>query len=257
MSTSEVLQALQERNADELSRFSEVLLDATSEVQPVWFSKPYDDFFWHCATTIPNWLPRVVAACATTEGSGAHALLKIWSGVDFHREAEDGILRHAKDEATHAQLFVQLARLAFEQNFESDYLDTVQQSLCPITELDIVKSDRRVAEQMLIDYLIQLNIVEIRTRHHLRLLAPMYYSLAPACNKGRVERILNGLARDETSHIGYTAKLIDDWANDCNMERLKSLYKCRLHDYNQHTLEHCDVAKHDYGQGRFAALFND
>jgi hypothetical protein len=197
----------------------------------------------------------VVAACATTENSGAHSLLSIWSGVDYHQEAEDGLIKHAKDEAGHARLFVQLARLCFPANFAPGSLDTLERGLVPIRRDELKKSNCQVPPALLIDYIMQLNIVEIRTRLHLQLLAPMYHALAPAENRSRVEKILNGLARDETSHVSYTAKLIDEWARDEDIERLTGIYVCRLQDYNQHTLDHCDAAKHDYGQGRFPALF--
>jgi hypothetical protein len=253
----EVLGAIRDRTGEDLPRYSQIFRKAADSVAPVHFRKEYDQFFWHCATTIPNWLPRVVAACASTESNGAHSLLDIWKKVNFHKEAEQGLLRHAKDEAGHARLFVKLASLAFEENFAPSSLEALRNSLIPLDKDEIAKSSNIIEERMLIDYLIQLNIVEIRTRHHLHLLAPMYYSLTPTPNKHKTEKILIGLQRDELSHITYTAKLIDDWMQDNDVEKYKSIYMCRLQNYNEHTLEHCDVAKFDYGQGRFPALFND
>jgi hypothetical protein len=253
---NEVLNSIRERADDDLPYFSQIFLNAAAKVELVHFTKPYEEFFWHCATTIPNWLPRVVAACATTEGNGAHGLLDIWSRVEGHPAAEAGLLQHAKDEAAHARLFVKLAQLAFPENYAEDSLDTLAESLRPITKALIVKSTGpKISERMLLDYMTQLNIVEIRTRYHLHLLAPMYYSLAPNNKKTQVEKILSGLARDELSHICYTARVIDDYARDQNIERMTGVYMCRMHNYNEHTLEHCDAAKHDYGQGKYPMLF--
>ena len=253
---AEVLDSIKTRANSDLPRFSSLFLGSTKEVEPVYFTKPYEDFFWQCATTIPNWLPRVVAACASTEGKGAHALLAIWSRVSGHRTAEAGLLQHAKDEAAHARLFVQLARLAFPENYETGSLDELEQSLQPVTRDILVKSDRDpVSDRMLIDYMMQLNIVEIRTRLHLRMLAPMYYALTPSDKKPRVERILAALERDEMSHITYTACVIEDWASNHDTEHLAGVYTCRLQNYNEHTLDHCDAAKNDYGQGRCPMLF--
>ncbi len=250
-----VLDAVRERAGDDLPFYSQIFLKATKRIEPVHFTKPYEDFFWHCATTIPNWLPRVVAACATTEGRGAHGLLDIWARATGHEDAEAGLLQHAKDEAAHARLFVKLARLSFSPNYEAGTLDNLARSLRPITHDMIVKSANQMSERMLIDYMIQLNIVEIRTRFHLHLLAPMYHSLTPSENKGSVERILSGLARDELTHISYTAKVLNDYASQGELDRLAGVYMCRMQNYNAHTLEHCDSAKHDYGQGKYPMLF--
>ena len=168
----DVLTSVQSRLDHECPRYAHILKRSMKEIEPVYFRPAYAEFFWNCAEHIPNWLPRVVAACATTEGSGAHSLLKIWSGVSHHKQAEDGLLRHAQDEAGHARLFMQLARLCFEENFTSGSLDELEKSLRPIRKSDLVKSTEAVSENMLLDYLMQLNIVEIRTRLHLQLLCP-------------------------------------------------------------------------------------
>jgi hypothetical protein len=151
---------------------------------------------------------------------------------------------------------VKLARLAFHENYDSQYLDDLERSLRPIVPGIIRKSEGDgISERMLLDYMMQLNIVEIRTRFHLHLLAPMYYNLTPHENKPAVERILSGLARDELSHICYTAKVIDDYGRGKDAERVAGVYMCRMHNYNQHTLDHCDAAKNDYGQGKYPMLF--
>jgi len=110
---------------------------------------------------------------------------------------------------------------------------------------------------MLIDYMMQLNIVEMRTLHHLKIMAPMYYELCPTENREKVRRILESLERDESRHIAYTAEIIDEWYEKENDDigRLTDVFICRLVGYNQHTLDHCDDAKNDYGQGRYLSLF--
>src|SRR5262249_38057126 len=157
----EVLDAIRERANADLPFFSDIFLSATARIEPVHFKKPYEDFFWHCATTIPNWLPRVVAASATTEGRGAHGLLDIWSRIHCHDRAEAGVLQHAKDEAAHARLFVKLARFAFADNYEPESLKFLEQSLRPLSKDLIVKSTNPMSELMMVDYMTQLNIVEI------------------------------------------------------------------------------------------------
>ena len=253
---NEVIRSVQACLDDECTNYVDIIMRASKQIPPVFFTSTYKDFLWHCAASIPNWLPKVVVACANTEGHGAHELLKIWSSVNFHAEAESGLLHHARDEAGHAKLFVKLAKLVFAENFATDSLDQLENSLRPIVSADLHKTSDIISESMLIDYLMQLNIVEIRTRHHLHILAPMYYALAPQNNKRKVEQILNGLSVDETSHVVYTARLINGFASKTDMDRLAGVYACRLQNYNQHTLDHSDYTKNNYGQGEFPALFN-
>src|SRR5580693_3293131 len=113
----EVLRSVQACLDDDCANYADILMRASKEVPPVFFTRSYKDFLWHCAASIPNWLAKVVVASANNEGSGAHALLKIWSSVNFHSEAEDGLLHHARDEAGHAKLFVKLAKLIFTEHF--------------------------------------------------------------------------------------------------------------------------------------------
>jgi hypothetical protein len=252
-----LLDEIKARTGSDLSSYSEIYSKAVKESSPVFLSKEYEQFFWQCALTIPNWLPRVVAACAVTEGNGAHALLDIWSRVHGDPEAEDGLLQHAKDEAAHARLFLKLARLAFDENYPNGNLDDIEQSLRPIERDNIKKDDSRpaVSEQMIIDYMMQLNIVEIRTRKHLQMMAPMYFNLAPVRNRPQVEKILHGLERDEMTHIAYTASVIDRYASGRDRSRLCGVFCCRMDNYNQHTIDHCNAAKNDYGQGKIPMLF--
>ena len=128
MSIEGILDEIKEHTGEELPFYSAIFRRTANDVPPVFLSKEYESFFWQCATSIPNWLPRVVAACAVTEGR-AYALLGIWSRVHGHQLAEDGLLSHAKDEAAHARLFVKLARLAFDGNYTGGNLDDVESSL--------------------------------------------------------------------------------------------------------------------------------
>jgi hypothetical protein len=241
---------------DDLPRYRRILSAATRQVEPIHFQPVYGDFFWHCATTIPGWLPRVVVACAQTENSGSGALLEIWAQVDFAQEAECGLLDHAKDEARHSFMFLDLAQSVFGHCYQDQDLDSVRESLIKFSDRQLIKSENRINEIMLLDYLIQLNIVESRTRTHLSFLSPAYYGLAKSNQKLHVERLLNVLHGDEGKHIGYTAKLIDSMVDDRNIDQVTGVFACRLGDYNQHTLDHCDDAKNDYGQGRFPAFFD-
>lgn len=228
-----------------LDRFDQIYTRALKKMgSPVFFEPRYENHMWECASNIPNWLPRVLTACATTESSGSRALLDIWKRVQGHKKAEEGLLRHARDEAGHAQFFVRLAHLVFPESYDQGYLSEVQNCLHNMKKSDLSKSDKNiVSDRLLIDYLIQLNIVEMRTRFHLLKLAPMFFSLADQSAKPKVENYLNLLARDELHHISYTAELIDEWAKDDDIDRLVDVYACRLQCYHQHTLDQVEEMK--------------
>jgi len=253
---NDFLEAARSRSNSDLSAYTDVVKEAMGDVPPVFFRPSYGDFFSHCATTIRGWMPRVVVACAQTENSGSKALFSIWQRTK-HQEASVGLLRHARDEERHSHLFLELAEAAFGKFFLDGFLSEIKSAFSTIGR-DIQKATADfIDEPMLFDCLMQLNIVEVRTRLHLQFLAPAYYALTPPEKKSRVGNILTALASDEDRHITYTAELLDNWIREGNASRAAALYACRLQDYNRHTLEHCDSAKHDYGQGKFPALFVD
>lgn len=254
---SEIAGAAEGRAGRALPVYRCIFETCTRNFQPAFFSTDYGNFFWHCATTIPNWLPRVVLACAQSEGHGAHELLKIASQVHTHEKAATALIRHAKDEAGHSKLFLKLAEYCFPNSYAPGAVSAVRRSIAPIDAHGLQKSRRRISKRMLLDYLMQLNIVEIRTRLHLHLLAPMYFQLCPDEKKPLTEKILNALAFDETSHVAYTAEFINDWIDQerDDLDRMVGVFACRLEGYHEHTLEHSDPNLNDYGQGHFAALF--
>jgi hypothetical protein len=146
--------------------------------------------------------------------------------------------------------------LAFKDSYSTGNLDDLEASLQPIKDVNIVKSNQNiVSDRMLVDYMMQLNIVEMRTRKNLLMMAPMYYQLTPKENQSSVERILKSLERDEMSHISYTARVIESYASQKTVDSFGCIYMCRMQNYNDHTIEHCDASKHDYGQGRIPMLF--
>jgi len=154
-------------------------------------------------------------------------------------------------------MFVELGRLAFAKAYDANVLDAVEECLSRSPKNINKNTSCLISEETLIDYVVQLNIVEIRTRLHLHFLAPVYYACAPPNARIKVESILRSLARDEASHVSYTAGLIDSWAQTGDRKKLAELYSLRLSDYNEHTIAHCDKAIHDYGQGLLPDLIGD
>jgi uncharacterized ferritin-like protein (DUF455 family) len=111
-----------------------------------------------------------------------------------------------------------------------------------------------VAEDELIDHLVQMNMGEIRTRVHVALMAPILNALAADADREQVVRILNTLLSDEVRHIAYTARFIEKWSAGSTATAVAALYSRRLRDFNQVTIDQTETAWRMYGQGIFPRL---
>jgi hypothetical protein len=250
----DVLQAAREHLQEGLPFYSDSLRAAFAEVQPVFTRERYAELFWHCATRVPGWIARVVLANGRAEGEGSEKLLWLWREVDYNRHVEDQVLAHARDESRHSRIFVRLTERAFPGVFPGDQLERFEAALPDVRRCPHEKAPTRIPEQHLIDNLVQMNIGEIRTRLHMHLFAPVIYALAPDEHKLAVRRLLEGLVRDEVRHIGYTAKLMETWAEEDSGKLIRRLYRGRLHAFNRITVEQTESAILNYGQGRFPDL---
>lgn len=251
-SINEILFQLKDFNDNDLSQFSFIATSSFEKVTPV-FTKPrYVDFFWHCASTVPGWIDQVVLANAEAESQGSKKLLDLWKSTVVNKAIEDAILFHAKDESRHSHLFVKLTSVAFGRNEEE--LRGIRNGLTRITSADLKKDESTVSDDVLIDNLIQMNMGEIRTLIHMHFLGPIIFAMTPKANKDKVFNILQGLAKDEIVHIGYTSKLIEDWCSDGNYQLAKEIYNRRLLDFHLLTIQQTETAVKQYGDNRFPDL---
>jgi hypothetical protein len=240
-------------NAD-LPIYSDSLTAAFSECDPVFTRDGYCDFFWHCASTVPGWLAQVILANAEAESQGSAKLLKLWERVDYNAVVEKEILIHGKDESRHSRLFLDLVQLSFPGVADEAFIAGLRSSLPDIRKREYAKTGTVLAETALIDALVQMNIAEIRTRIHIELFAPLIYGLTPAENRESCVRILRGLARDEVRHVGYTARLMEQWAQAGSSNLIRELYTRRLRDFHAITIAQTEGAVRAFGQGRFPEL---
>lgn len=250
----DVLEAIREYLDEDLPHYTDSLVSAFAYSDPVFTRKRYGEFFWHCASTVPGWLAQVVMANAQAESEGSTKLLSLWQSVHYNDVVEDRILFHAKDESRHSRLFLELVQLAFPNSIDQTLIAHWKTKLPDIRRQSFQKSAQPIPEDQLIDHLVQMNIGEIRTRIHMYLLAPVIHAFTPAENKSRVEKILQGLVLDEVRHIGYTARLMEQWSQTGDAERVRNLYKERLWDFHLITIEQTENTVRQYGQGRFPDL---
>jgi tRNA isopentenyl-2-thiomethyl-A-37 hydroxylase MiaE len=250
----EMVEAIEDCCDRDFPLYAEALHKAFAESDPVFARERYSQFFWHCASTVPGWLGSVIIANASAEGDGSRKLLRLWESVTYNVDVEKQILGHARDEARHSHVFVRLADIAFPMLFPRRYLDEFELSLPSIGGGRRKQENRQVSEEVLVDHLVQMNIGEIRTRTHMHLIGPVICGFAPPEHKDEVERRVFGLLRDEVRHIGYTACLIEQWAEEGDVPLIQSLYARRAADFNEITIRQTEPAIRKFGQGRFPDL---
>lgn len=238
----------------DLPNFSDCVRSAFQSVDAVFARSRYTEFFFHCASTIPGWLPRVVMANADAESQGSEKLFSLWQGSSLNPEISKDVLIHAKDESRHSRVFVSLVDDAFPNSFPADGLQSKRAALFRIT-LELL-NQKRVAQDTdyLMDHLAQMNMGEIRTRIHMLLLAPVIHAFAPADAKERVRNVLEGLVTDEIRHISYTARFLEAWCRSGDRARVTKLYARRLKDFHRVTIDQTEASVRAYGAGRYPDL---
>lgn len=253
-SPSRLMKAVRTLLDDDLPNYTDSLTAAFAECDAVFTRPGYCDFFYHCASTVPGWLTQVMLANAEAESHGSAKLLKLWERVNYNAVVEKQIMVHGKDESRHSRLFLDLAQLALPGTVDESFVAELRSSLPDIRRRVHAKAGTPLHESALIDALVQMNIAEIRTRIHLEFFAPLIQDLTPVDDRETSGRILRGLARDEVRHIGYTAGLMEEWAQTGSAEFIRDLYARRLHDFNAMTVAQTEGAVRAFGQGQFPDL---
>ena len=103
------------------------------------------------------------------------------------------------------------------------------------------------ASAVTLDDLIQMNIAEIRTLVHHLLQRPMLLAYCAPERRHRLALLHDRLRFDEARHIGYTAALIEEFAQRGKAGAVKRLMQERMSDFNAITNE-------DLGRGAFEPL---
>ena len=244
---------LRQHAQHDLPLYSSALRNAFLKIDPVFVREDYAKFFFHCASTVPGWIQRVVLANGKGESEGSERLLRLWQGIDYNDGVAREVMAHARDESRHARMFVHITQAAFPSFVAEDELHRFANSLPDVRTMEPSKA-AAIPENHLIDHLVQMNIGEIRTRLHMHLFAPIVCYLAPEENKPLLRNAFGVLAADEMHHIGYTARLMEAWAENGNAQLIEKLYLGRLNTFNKITVEHTKYAMQRYGQGQFPEL---
>ena len=86
-----------------------------------------------------------------------------------------------------------------------------------------------------------MNIGEIRTRIHQLLLRPVVILHSPPDKHTKLNRILDSLLVDETQHVSYTARLIEQGCAEGLEYFIHEVTAKRLEQFNQITLKEVGI----------------
>jgi len=232
---TDTINALRERGTEALPHY-EAALRAACEAYPppfgqAWYGEKYRQF-----ASDPSWLASSLIANAEKEGEGSRKLWELVSRTSDPTIAES-IRKHAIDESRHALLYVAMCELVFPGALEGDvksYADGLSPRYSP---RQYPSPAEKSSPEVVLDELIQMNIGEIRTRIHQLLMRPVITAYCPLDSQGRLKKILDSLLDDETKHIQYTARLIEDAAVFHGYSDIVlSTARQRLKDFNELTL---------------------
>ena len=196
----------------------------------------------------PDWAALSLLTAAQSEGEGARHLWDM-AACTTDPNIAGQMQQHAIDEARHSRGYVTLFGLIFPEAAD-DELRLRLRGLSPGYTEDsplVATAGSPYAYPATVDELIQMNIAEIRTRIYHLLQRPVlldHYCITT--QRARVRQILDWLLVDETRHIAYTARLIEDAVQELGNERITDLMRERIRDFNE-------LTEDEIGRGTLAA----
>ncbi len=196
-----------------------------------WYGERY-----RSAAMDPGWFARSLIANAEKEGEGSKKLWALAARTPDSRIAE-AVRLHAIDESRHAMLYVTMCNLTFPDAMDNE-VKTYAEEISPRYSVkDYPPAAPKATWESVTDELIQMNIGEIRTRIHQLLLRPVISVYCTDENRVRLQRLLDSLLHDETRHVQYTARLIEEKARDGHGTLVATTTKRRVREFNEITLE--------------------
>ncbi|EUC00650.1 hypothetical protein PMI07_003936 [Rhizobium sp. CF080] len=232
---NQTIDALREVGTPPLITYERALVLACLREPPPFGMKPYGDAYRAVAFD-PNWLAETLIANALAEGDGSSRLRDLAASTS-KGPSRALVKEHSIDEARHARWYIAITELVFPGSIPAS-LRVELHSLIPFyEEIDFLSARKNsaFAHDITIDDLIQMNIAEIRTRIHQLIQRPILLAYAPLESQSRLIRLLDVLICDETKHIAYTAKMIDELSKDFGPDDTVELFSQRMRDFNKIT----------------------
>ena len=240
----DVMRYLCDYTNDSLNGFAGLLKESFADISPIFTHKEYAYTFWDCTSTMPGWLAELIIGNACVEMDGGVKLSCLAQQASFHEEANHKLSLHSQDEKRHSHLYIKIAELAFPHLFSQSQRSSIDDDISSIkTNTSTYKTDFN--KDILIDAIIQINMIEMRTWTNIKLLTPLIFAFSPEHNRLHIKRLLTSLIKDEVRHISYTAKFIDTWLKNNERNYVESVYKKRLKQFNEMTIKETNIQKHE------------
>jgi hypothetical protein len=227
--------------------YRDALIVACRKAPPPFGTKNYEKIYRDVAKD-PNWMAVSLIQNAQGEGEGSGHLWDLAACTPDVRVAAQ-IKAHAIDESRHAKAYLAMLDLTFPDAVDNESR-TQLASLSPgYTQRSPLESHEGspYASAITLDDLIQMNIAEIRTLVHHLLQRPMLLAYCAPERRHRLALLHDRLRLDEARHIGYTAGLIEEFAQRGEADAVSRLMQERMSDFNAITNE-------DLGRGAFEPL---
>lgn len=187
-----------------------------------------------------DWFANSLVANAALEGYGATQIWKFSNRVASDEYAA-AVRQHARDESRHSTLFIAMLRMVFPGATIDEDTETALAGMQPrfaLKEPPVAKRPEAelMSGDLLLDELIQVHITEIRALVLQYLLRSALLAYARPPHDHRLERMSARLIRDESRHIGYTARIFEKEAREGSREFLFDAFHSRLRDFNDLTM---------------------
>lgn len=228
------ISALKEYGVEPLPAYEDALTTSCNLSPPPYGMEWYGAKYRNVAAD-PSWLANSLIMNAAKEGEGSRKLWEL-AGRASDATVSRQIRNHAIDESRHAMLYINMIEIAFPNSIELSFKLELDKLSPGYKKGDQPPKLNSRSKMQIFDEIIQMNIGEIRTRVHQLLLQPVIMVHCGSGMRGQLSRILNSLIRDETKHIVYTARLINEAMSEDNTGELRKLMHQRLDEFNAITL---------------------
>lgn len=232
---------------DYVARFVETALDEQGDIAtrdylrlfggavarhvPPYFLADYGNSF-RSHIENPVWVLQSLVSNAIKEGEGSRDLAKIANACTSAGLVDD-LSQHVEDEAGHCRMYLRLADLVFPDALPDNVRGAVETQFPPMQHSQVEAAS--LETWRVLDYLIQVNLGEVRTRIHQKLLEPVLEAYCPHRNLDMLGRTLCKLSGDECSHIRYTARRIGELSKEFASTRVEELFWQRLLQFTAYT----------------------
>lgn len=227
-----IIDAMSDGGVEPLPRYAACLREAFAATPPPFEKKWYGDKFFRLAKD-KQWLAHSLCGNAGKEGLGSRSLWRL-AGCAADTKIADLVRRHAIDESRHALLYVALLDMTFA--ITPEIKGRLQRHSPRYGSKDAPERAERLQPRLqTLDELIQMNIGEIRTRVNQTLFRPALLGYAVEEHREPIGKVMARLLADETAHIAYTARLIEEAIEAGEGSFVRDTMKLRLAQFNDIT----------------------